>query len=938
MGNRRFLLALGLMVAACPSQKPAPVAPARPVVVAPATEPVVWRLSKSGVGFRLSNADPEPPPREKRATSTPLSPGDTARLLARMPAFERTATEKPFALREKSLPPPRPGETVQTPFPPPVAPAGAPPPATNAAPPSLVRFAPEGAVDIAPNVSLTFSEPMVALGSHGDVDATVPPMRLSPQPRGRFRWVGTQTLLFEPEGERLPKATDYSVEIPPGTRSAAGRALAENKGFRFSLPPVKVESFYPYSHETVKLDPTLLATFDQRVDFDAILPFVVIEPAGGKLPIGVRLATDEEIETDAVARQARAHAEPGRFAALKPAVSLPKATRFAANFKSGLPSAEGPKVTTGDQRFAFETYGPMKLLELTCGWYEGCPPLAGWAVRFSNDIDAAKFDRALVTVDPPLPGMKVSVSGAVISIQGRSKGRTKYKVRVGAALRDEFGQSLEKDAETSVSVDPAEPMLFPEERDMVVLDPAFKPTLSVYSVNRRTLRVRLYAVGPEHHVKYEKFRQDYDYDGKVTQPPGRLVADLNVRPDAKPDELVETRIELAKALAGGEVGQVLVLVEPPTQKPPTNRWDREREWVRTWVQATKLGLQAFQDSSEMRGWVTKLADGAPVAGAELGILKEGTPLPSTPGSVLSAADGIAALPLGAAGSSAYARLGKDVVFLPAGDDSTFRSEPRADRLLWFVMDDRNLYKPGERVHAKGWLRIASAGKKGDVAPLPAGKHSLKYRVNDPVSNKIGEGTTDVDPDGGFSFAFDLPKNANLGGASVMLELVGPAGGRDDRRYYHSFKIEEFRRPEFEVNAETTEGPHFVGNHAIATLRATYYAGGSLPDSDVRWNVSATDASFSPPNRSGYHFGKPPERFHWFFRGDRSRSATETWEARTSAGGEHRLRIDFDALDPAYPRALELEASVSDVNRQSWTAHTSLLVHPANVTVGLRLDN
>ena len=227
--------------------------------------------------------------------------------------------------------------------------------------------------------------------------------------------------------------------------------------------------------------------------------------------------------------------------------------------------------------------------------------------------------------------------------------------------------------------------------------------------------------------------------------------------------------------------------------------------MRTWVQVTKLGLQAFQEPSELHGWVTKLADGAPVAGAELGILKQGAPLPASPSKVLSGADGMAKFPLDR-GGSLYARFGKDVVFLPAGGDDTFRTEPRLDRLLWFVMDDRKLYKPGERVHVKGWLRIASAGKTGDVVPLPAAKHSLAYRVQDPVSNKIGEGTADVDPDGGFNVAFELPKNANLGQASLVFELRGPAAGHDDRRHDHAFQIEEFRRPEFEVSAETTDRP------------------------------------------------------------------------------------------------------------------------------------
>ena len=81
-----------------------------------------------------------------------------------------------------------------------------------------------------------------------------------------------------------------------------------------------------------------------------------------------------------------------------------------------------------------------------------------------------------------------------------------------------------------------------------------------------------------------------------------------------------------------------------------------------------------------------------------------------------------------------------------------------------------LYKPGERVHVKGWLRIATGGKNGDIARLPAGGHRVDFKVTDARGSKIAEGKTDVDSDGGFTLAFDVPKNANLGHGGVHFEL------------------------------------------------------------------------------------------------------------------------------------------------------------------------
>ena len=71
------------------------------------------------------------------------------------------------------------------------------------------------------------------------------------------------------------------------------------------------------------------------------------------------------------------------------------------------------------------------------------------------------------------------------------------------------------------------------------------------------------------------------------------------------------------------------------------------------------------------------------------------------------------------------------------------------------------------------------------------------------------------------------------------------------------------------------------------------------------------------------------------RHEKGLQAAERWSSHTGPSGEHRLRIDFDAVVPSYPMSLALEAKITDVNRQEWAARTTLLVHPSDVYVGLR---
>ena len=86
---------------------------------------------------------------------------------------------------------------------------------------------------------------MVALDSHEGLAHHAVPVRLTPQPPGEWRWVGTRTLLFEPEG-RFPMATGYRVEVragyagPPAARS--WRATPAGASRR---PPPRLVGQYP---------------------------------------------------------------------------------------------------------------------------------------------------------------------------------------------------------------------------------------------------------------------------------------------------------------------------------------------------------------------------------------------------------------------------------------------------------------------------------------------------------------------------------------------------------------------------------------------------------------------------------------------------------------------------------------------------------------------
>ncbi len=257
-----------------------------------------------------------------------------------------------------------------------------------------------------------------------------------------------------------------------------------------------------------------------------------------------------------------------------------------------------------------------------------------------------------------------------------------------------------------------------------------------------------------------------------------------------------------------------------------------------------------------------------------------------------------------------------------------------------------MYRPGEEVHVKGWLRIIGAGQTGDVE-LPGGLEQVEYTVIGSQGNEITSGQAEVTALGGFDLSFTLPENSNLGFATVRLRSVGSLNVSYEREYYHGFQVQEFRRPEFEVTARTeTSGPYFVGDSATVAASANYFAGGALPNADTEWFVCSEPASYSPPNWPGFTFGTWTP---WWYFGDfyyeeevfydpfvePGFEACQNFSGTTDAAGENYLQIDIESADKPQPFSLRAEATVFDVNRQAWSASTTLLVHPADLYVGLR---
>ncbi|HEY0077686.1 MAG TPA: alpha-2-macroglobulin family protein [Pyrinomonadaceae bacterium] len=946
-----WLLVVNIFVAGLPKSQAAPVAASETreaLMSESATDETssAAEEERRGLQFRLSEGaeQAEAASQANRVVAaTRLSESATEAVLRRLPPLKVEAGDaQEFALRERSLPRPRTGATINNSFPAPEQ--TSPREQANTGALEVVRYSPEGDVPLAPQLSVSFSQPMVAVTSQDEAAKSVP-VQLSPQVKGKWRWIGTKTLLFEAD-ERLPMATHFKASVPAGTKSANGATLGAARSWTFSTPPPQLQSHYP-SDQPVRRDAIIFLSFDQRINPSDVLRSVKLQAGTTQIP--VRLATMDEINADSQVRPLVKNATEGRWLAvraLNPStndarLALPPDSAISVTLLPGTPSAEGSRTTEKPQSFSFRTYGAFKIVSHECG-YQKCTPGDAWRITFSNPIDAEAFDKSQIRVEPEFPAMQPSVHGNQLYIQGYKRGRTTYRVTFDAGLRDQFGQTLGQHQTVSFNVGAADPSLSSLRYGFTVLDPSAQPRYSVFSINHASLRVKLYRVGVEDWEKfsdYMRYMQGYaDASApKQTTPPGRLVYEETVAVASKPDELVETRIDLRPAFNAEGLGHAVVVVEPVKDPTPAQR--RYRMGIRSWVQSTRIGLDAFMDNTELLGWTTSLQDGRPLEGVEMSLY----PLAAR---AVSGADGLArfALPAQSKGLRLLvARKGSDTAILPEHlnwydkQSYWYKKSPPADSLRWYVFDDRAMYRPGEEVHVKGWLRRVGNSKLGDLAALGGAASSLAYTLIDSRGNEIKKGALQLNAFGGFDTSFKLPATMNLGHAQLTLVAQGGDAGVGEREHAHAFQVQEFRRPEFEVSTSASEGPHLVGGHADASVTASYYAGGGLPNAEVNWSVTSTPGSFTPPNRGDYTFGTWVPWWRTYYGDGGRETQTRTFSGRTDAAGKHRLRIDFDSVKPARPSNVAASASITDVNRQAWTSTTNLLVHPADLYVGLKSD-
>ena len=151
-------------------------------------------------------------------------------------------------------------------------------------------------------------------------------------------------------------------------------------------------------------------------------------------------------------------------------------------------------------------------------------------------------------------------------------------------------------------------------------------------------------------------------------------------------------------------------------------------------------------------------------------------------------------------------------------------EQKDNETKYQVYTDRSIYRPGQKVHATA---ISYIVKKGLDANVPGKSKELKFILRDANLKQVAEQKATTDEYGTASVDFELPQGGQTGMYHVAV----------DDRANRFFRVEEYKRPTFEITFPKVNEKYNWGDTVVVKASAKTYAGVPVQGAKVAYQVT-----------------------------------------------------------------------------------------------------
>lgn len=150
-----------------------------------------------------------------------------------------------------------------------------------------------------------------------------------------------------------------------------------------------------------------------------------------------------------------------------------------------------------------------------------------------------------------------------------------------------------------------------------------------------------------------------------------------------------------------------------------------------------------------------------------------------------------------------------------------------NQLKFYGITDRPVYRPKQKVNYKVWVRRAAYG---DVETSPYAGKPVTIQISNPSGEVVETKSGRFDKWGGIEGDWTPSETATLGSYGIIIKDIGHAV---------NFRLEEYKKPEFEVQVTTSDKPVMLGDKVPVTISAKYYFGGPVAKGKLKYKVQRT---------------------------------------------------------------------------------------------------
>lgn len=815
-------------------------------------------------------------------------------------------------------------------------------------------------------ITVTFNQPMVALASPSEMGDQCP-LRIEPPIPGRCRWQGTQTVTFEPS-QPLPAASEYRVTVPADTRSQVnGTTLSQAESWTFETQRPGIFDSRPHHDERwIDLSSVFFVHFNLEMDPARARDFIVLEEtpiSGGEtrqLSVGVRRAKPDEIKKVWPWSYHPVAPSTANVLAIKPSQLKPDHS-YRLRLREGLLSASGNLGLLSERVIGFETWYTFRLVSAPD---KDCLPHS-FTLHLSNPVVYKDlFNHMSVepsTPMPTLPEYQTRQTGGQDARNRRVafnmpdigyKPDTRYSFKIDKRLKDVFGNTLGEDVRFTLQTGNYCPRLTMPQ-GFGILEGYLPARHPVTAINMPQTALQKAEIPID---KLIPFYQSADWSVVKPQVLENVVSktwDISSRLNLR----LRTFFDLDEVL-GRRGGLAFSQVQ-----------DQNGHWLKALDNVTRLGMTIKDSVDTTFIWVTYLKTGAPAKNVPLEIRDENNRVLWTG---VSDANGFADAPgwnkLGISDWKRWQRPKLWVIAKDNGGPAVLANDwrgglapwrfnihadwyPRPRRFSGAVFSDRGVYRPGETVHFKGIVRKLMGGDWAQLGVSPSDPKLLRLSITDSRGIAVVKTTVTVSQFSSFDFSQALREDAPTGIWSVTVtnqikedgpETVRPVEGDESgesgeyigRETFlhinHTFSVEAFKPASFEVKVAPGASSYIDGDEYVGVIDGWYLFGAPMTDAPVDWKLRLQPSAFTPPGYDGFDFSPG-----WWRQQGRMGRLAASATGKLDAKGKMKMQAQLSLGKNAGPMAAVLEAGVSSPDRQHLFGRATVIVHPANLYLGIR---